>query len=299
MSLLFKPKSYLVPKDESELSNILNEYRERAKIIAGGTGIYEIAHRGLLSEIEVLVDTRKLGLSYVKRDNNSNGSSSLRIGAATTMSTLIRSEELKRGKQLQAIFDALKAIQPLQVKNVATVAGAICTALPFFDLPVALLSLGARVKIGPSEKTKSLTDFIRGYFAIDLDQGEFVREVEIPVEEENSASAFQKFALTHDDWALINCGVSLSLDTDNHKISKSTIIFGGGVGERPVRASNIEQSLEGIVVQDDESKIKQVFETEISKDLEPISDIRSSAEYRMHLAKVIGRRTLLQAANRV
>jgi len=90
LSLLFKPKSYLVPKDEGELSKILKEYGERAKIIAGGTGIYEIAHRGLLSDIEVLVDTRDLGLSYVKRE-----SASLRIGAATTMTSLFHSKNSK------------------------------------------------------------------------------------------------------------------------------------------------------------------------------------------------------------
>lgn len=296
MSLLFKPKSYLVPKDECELSKILKEYGEKARIIAGGTGIYEIAHRGLLSDIETLVDIRDLGLSYVRREP-----SSLRIGAATTMTTLFHSQELKKEEKMQAMVDALSAIQPLQVKNVATIAGAICMALPFFDLPVALLSLNAKVKTGPEEKTKALSDFIKGYFAIDLESGEFVREIEIPIEDrENSASAFQKFAITHDDWALINCGVSLSLDKGKDRVAGSTIIFGGGVGERPVRATNVEKALEGMKkIQGDESKLKEIFEREIPKDLEPISDIRSSAEYRMRLAKVVGRRTFLQAANRV
>ncbi len=294
MSLFFKPKSYLVPKDEGELSKILKEYGETARIIAGGTGIYEIAHRGLLSDIEALVDIRDLGLSYVKRE-----SAYLRIGAATTMTTLFHSQELKKEKKFQAIVDALGAIQPLQVKNVATIAGAVCTALPFFDLPVALLSLNAKVKTGPQDKTKALSDFIKGYFAIDLEPGEFVSEIEIPTKDlENSASAFQKFAITHDDWALINCGVSISLDKGNNKVANSTIIFGGGVGEKPVRATSVEKAIEGMKIKEDESKFKEIFEREIQKDLEPISDIRSSAEYRMRLAKVIGRRTLLQAANR-
>jgi CO/xanthine dehydrogenase FAD-binding subunit len=295
LSLLFKPKSYLVPKDEGQLAKILKEHGEKARIIAGGTGIYEIAHRGLLSDIEALVDIRNLDFTYVRHE-----SASLRIGAATTMTTLFHSQELKKEKKFQAIIDALSAIQPLQVKNVATIAGAICTALPFFDLPVALLSLNARVKTGPEEKTKTLSDFMRGYFAINLEPSEFVREIEIPLDDqENGASAFQKFAITHDDWALINCGVSLSLDKEKERVASSTIVFGGGVGERPVRASNVEKSLEGMKIKEDESKFKEIFEREIPKDLEPISDIRSSAEYRMRLAKVVGRRTFLQAVNRV
>jgi CO/xanthine dehydrogenase FAD-binding subunit len=295
LSLLFKPKSYLVPKDEAELSTILKECGEKARIIAGGTGIYEIAHRGLLSEIEALVDIRDLGLSYVKRE-----STSIRIGAATTMTNLFHSQELRNEKKLQAITDALSAIQPLQVKNVATIAGAICTALPFFDLPVALLALGATVKIGLGSKSaKPLSDFIKGYFAIDLSPGEFVREIEIPIDgNKNISSAFQKFAITHDDWALINCGVCVSLDKSRGEVTSSMIVFGGGVGERPVRATNVEKSLEGMKIESDESKFKEIFEREIPKDLEPISDIRSSAEYRMRLAKVIGRRTFLVAVNR-
>ncbi len=292
MSLAFQPRSFLRPRTKEELSKHLKEFGEAAKIIAGGTGIYEIAHRGLLSDVEALIDISGLNLSYVKLEDDS-----LRIGAATTMSTLFASKDLTRSKALGGIIDALKAIQPLQVKNVATVGGSICTALPFFDLPVALLSLGARVRMGPGGTAKTLSDFIKGYFSVDLERGEFVEEVEIPIGKKNIASAFQKFALTHDDWALINCGVSVSLD-ENMQIMDSVIIFGGGVPEKPVRAKSVEQSLLGLRA-DDESKIKQAFEGEVSKDLEPISDIRSSAEYRGRLAKIIGRRTCVQAISRV
>lgn len=292
MSLAFKPKSYLVPQDETELSKIMSDLGDRARILAGGTGIYEIAHRGLISDLEALVDIGKLKLSYVKKAN-----SMIRVGAATTMSTLFHSLETTSENELAGIIDALRAIQPLQVKNVATIGGAICTALPFFDLPVALFSLRASVRIEPQGESKKISDFVKGYFAIDLRSGEFVKEVEIPIGKKNRASAFQKFALTHDDWALINCGVSVSLDRDR-KIQEIDVVFGGGVGERPVKATNLEKSLIGQSVKD-ETKIKEIFKKHIPDDLEPISDIRSSSEYRLHLAKVIGRRTLLQAATRI
>ncbi|MDH2900007.1 MAG: FAD binding domain-containing protein [archaeon] len=291
MSLAFRPKSFFKPSSEAELSKYLKQFGERAKIIAGGTGIYEIAHRGLLSDVEALVDISGLNLSYIE-----SSSDVTRIGGATTMSALYQSKQIADRKELSAVLDSLKSIQPLQVKNVATIAGAICTALPFFDLPVALLSIGSRVRIGPTGAIKNLSDFVKGYFSVDLDQGEFVKEIEIPVGNKNTASAFQKFALTHDDWALINCGVSVSLDR-GREISDSAIVFGGGVGEKAVRAKSIEKSLIGTRI--DESKIKEIFDKEISKDLEPISDIRSSAKYRLHLAKVVGRRTFLEALGRI
>jgi CO/xanthine dehydrogenase FAD-binding subunit len=293
LSLSFRPKSFFRPTSERELSNYLREFGDKARIIAGGTGIYEVAHRGLLSEVEALVDLSRLNLSYVKYSRRI-----LKIGGATTMSTLFLSKEISDRIDLSGIIDALKAIQPLQVKNVATIAGAICTALPFFDLPVALLSLDSRLLIGPEGSSKDLATFIKGYFAVDLDRGEFVKEIEIPLVKRNRASAFQKFALTHDDWALINCGVSVSLEKSG-EIVDPMVVFGGGVGEKPVRAKSVEESLDGLRFDDGESKIKEVFDKQVSKDLEPISDIRSSAEYRLHLAKVIGRRTLLVALSRI
>jgi CO/xanthine dehydrogenase FAD-binding subunit len=291
VSSFFKPKLFFKVKSEEEASRYLKEFGDRCKIIAGGTGIYEIAHRGLLSDVEALIDISGLNLSYVK-----SADGSVRIGSTTTMSDLLHSEEIKNAKELSGLIDALKAIQPLQVKNVATIGGAICTALPFFDLPVALLSLRSRVRTSPSESLKDLADFIKGYFALDLDQGEFVKEIEIPVGKRKTASAFQKFSITHDDWALINCGISISFDNSG-KISDSTVIFGGGVGEKPVRAKSVEESLNGIEIE--EGRIKEIFESKVPKDLEPISDIRSSSEYRLHLANVLGRRTCLEALARI
>jgi CO/xanthine dehydrogenase FAD-binding subunit len=292
LSQAFQPKSYLRPNNEAELSKSLKELGDSARIIAGGTGIYEIAHRGLLSDVETLVDISGLGLSYVKSE-----SGALRIGAATTMSALFVSKELTNSNETMGIIDALKAIQPLQVKNVATVGGSICTALPFFDLPVALLSMRAKVRLGPTGSTKPLSDFVNGYFSVDLSQGEFVKEIEIPLGKKNSASAFQKFAITHDDWALINCGVSVSVDENKH-VSSSTIFFGGGVPDKPVQARSMENSLVGIAV-GYEHGIKEIFDNEVSKELEPLSDIRASSDFRLHLAKVIGRRTFIEALRRI
>ncbi|HYB04392.1 MAG TPA: FAD binding domain-containing protein, partial [Nitrososphaerales archaeon] len=209
MSQSFKPREYLIVSSESEASEILSRKGDKARIIAGGTGIYEVAHRGLFSEVECLVDVSGLKLSYVRRE-----SGVLHVGACTTMTTLFEDQELSLYPALGALYDALRAIQPLQVKNVATIGGAICTALPFFDLPVALATLDAQIIIAPNNRTVSLLDFIQGFFAVDLRPGEFLKEVVIPYGEKFSStgSSFLKFALTGDDWAIINCGTRVTLD---------------------------------------------------------------------------------------
>jgi len=290
LSQSFKPREYLIVSSESEASEILSRKGDKARIIAGGTGIYEVAHRGLFSEVECLVDVSGLKLSYVRRE-----SGVLHVGACTTMTTLFEDQELSLYPALGALYDALRAIQPLQVKNVATIGGAICTALPFFDLPVALATLDAQIIIAPNNRTVSLLDFIQGFFAVDLRPGEFLKEVVIPYGEKFSStgSSFLKFALTGDDWAIINCGTRVTLDGGDG-ISSLRICFGGGVGEKLARVTRLEELFLG-VSWSDQQKIMEILEVHLPGELETITDLKASSKYRTHLAKVLARRSIEQA----
>jgi len=286
----FRPQAYLKPRTEKELAEILGSQQTKARIIGGGTGIYELSGRGLLSEVDTLVDISGLGWAYVR-----GRGSSIRIGSATTMTDLLLSDALKT-RACGAVVDALRAIQPLQVKNVATVGGAICMGLPFFDLPTALIAVDAVVHVGPTDRLVKLHDFLRGYFSIDLAPHEFVRKVEVPLGTDSRSSAFQKFALTSDDWATINCGVSLALGR-GRRIKDSRLVFGGGVGERPVRASLTEKALEGVAARGGD--VKAILKKQLPLELETTADSRASSEYRLELAKVLGRRTIMLASERM
>ena len=293
MSQSFKPKEFVVAKTESEAIELLKKYGEKARIIAGGTGVYEVAHRGLFAEVEVLIDITRLELNYVRRDEGF-----LRIGSCATMSSIFETSSLAEIPELVALVDALKTIQPLQVKNVATVGGAICTALPFFDLPVSLIALDADVVIAPDGRTVKLEDFIQGYFAVDLREGEFVREILVPLKKTSSeriGSSFLKFALTGDDWAIINCGSRVEIG-EQDTLCTVRLCFGGGVGEKPRRVPRLEMKLAGVKMSD-EADLKSILNQNIDGELEPVSDLKASSKYRMHLAKVLARRSIIRSAN--
>jgi CO/xanthine dehydrogenase FAD-binding subunit len=287
LSQFFKPRDYFVAESQKETTDLLRKFGDKARLIAGGTGIYEVAHRGLLAEVQVLVDITKLSLSYVRLEQKS-----LNLGSCTTMTSIFETAQLANHPELGALLDALRAIQPLQVKNVATVGGAICTALPFFDLPVSLIAMDTGVIVAPDNRAVKLEDFIQGYFSVDLRLGEFVREVRVPLSE-RAGSSFQKFALTGDDWAIMNCGSRIKIDKSN-TISDAHLCFGGGVGERPKRATHLEQALHD-VNPNDEAHLKAVIDGHIGEDIDPISDLKASSKYRIHLAKVLARRSILQS----
>jgi CO/xanthine dehydrogenase FAD-binding subunit len=291
LSLSFKPKEYIVATSESQITKLLLERGERARIIAGGTGIYEVAHRGLFSEVECLIDISQLHLSYTRIEE-----SVLRIGTYTSLSSIFETLKVDRRPELGALYDALVCIQPLQVKNVATIGGAVCAAFPFFDLPVALLVLDACVILSPDNRKVRLGDFIQGYFALDLRPGEFVREIVMPLHDgaERVGSSFVKFALTGDDWAIINCATRLKID-NGEEILEARLGFGGGVGDKLRGATRTGELLRGVSSRD-ESRLRKILEENIGLELEPISDLKASSRYRAHLAEVLAWRSFLKSA---
>ncbi len=271
--------------------SILHKFGEKAKIIGGGTDIYGLANRGLLSHVDALVDISRLALSNVKTSDRY-----LRIGASTTLSELSTSPSLKEAS-LGAIGDALTQTRPIQVKNAATVAGCICSGLPFFDLPIALLALDASVRVyGRNGYRKiPLEKFFLGYFSVDLKRGEFVTEIDVPKHSLPAGSAFQKFAITGDDWAIVNAAASLSVSS-NGRCKSARIVIGGAVGPTPVRVTRAEKLLLG------ETPATETFRKaseEAAREIQPDTDIRASAEYRKKLCKVIVERSLKQAYSRV
>ena len=106
--------------------------------------------------------------------------------------------------------------------------------------------------------------------------------------------SFEKFAITGDDWALVNCGAYVTLNGE--AISQARLCFGGGIGEKPRRVEGVEKSLEGVRATDI-INVKTILDQKLSAELETISDIRASSEYRAQLANVLGRRCLMRAGS--
>ena len=152
------------------------KYGEGARIIGGGTQIYELAERGLLSETTALVDLVGLKIDRIERKGRS-----LEIGASVKLSELEEHDAIKR-PDLGAVLDSLGSIHPVQVKNLATVGGAVCSSISFFDLPVGLAALEATVEVfcgkGRARK-RPVAEFMVDFLTPDLNPGEFVTGVTI------------------------------------------------------------------------------------------------------------------------
>lgn len=289
--MVFAPTHYFRPRTIKEAISILSKYRNSARLVGGGTMVHELAERGLLSNVEALVGIEGLDLNYIEK-----GERTLRIGASTTIADLLESEALGEEKCLAGLIEALSEIRPLQVRNVATIGGAICSAIPTFDLPVALVAHDCVVKIvgGRGAKSMRLEGFYKGIFETKLAAGEMVTEVRVPLKRDGSASAFTKLAVTGDDWAIVNSAVSLTMGY-NGKCNDVRIAVGGGGLERAMRIRKAEATVRGKKV-DDEIIIatsKRAGKAGFS------DDSRASGNYRRAMCGEIVSRTLRSALRRV
>jgi len=287
--MVFKPSDYFQPSTPEEVCELLSKYGKHARIIAGGTAIYELAKRGLADEVKEIISLRKVPLRYVRRDGEG-----LHVGSATTLADLMTAEQTRNDPSMLLLMDALHEIRPMQVRAVATVGGEICTSLPLLDLPTALLAVEAEIMIqGPTgRRTVPLEEFLVDFFLNTLGKGEFVIEALIPTQPARCGAAFMKFGRTAYDFNLVNVGVRLTFEAK--RVCTDSRIFLGGVGRVPFRATSSENELRGSGI--DERSVSHAVEA--LGQFKALPQIHGGPEYKRDLAKVLLRECIKRSSER-
>ena len=276
----FHPSDYFAPSTPDEVCSLLMQYGKHARLIAGGTAIYELTKRGLADEVKQLISLRNLPLKYVLQ--NGDG---LHIGTMTSLADLARAPEIREDPSLRVVSEALSEIRPNQVRNVATIGGEICTSLPLLDLPPALLAVDTLLIVQGKGGKRSipLSTFLVDFFLNALRPGEFLIEALLPKQPARSGSAFMKFGRTAYDFNLVNVATRLSLASDN--TCTDARIYLGGVGRVPMRATASENELRGRKIED--GAVDRA--SEALGAFKAIPQIHGDAEYKRDIARVLVR----------
>jgi aerobic carbon-monoxide dehydrogenase medium subunit len=261
--------------------------------VAGNTTLYEFARQGALSDVEHLIDMERLGLSYVRMDPSSGN---LCIGATTTFSEMMASPLLENRSYL-ALRDAASKITPPQIRNTGTMGGSICSGIPFYDMPTAVMALEAKVKVLSvrGERLIDVGDFFQDYFLTSLAPDEMVLEVRFEPPSSDSASSFLKLGRMSVDFAVVNAATSLAVDPSSGKVTKATIAL-GAVSNVVVRSRVAENILLGgrLLGEDGDQLIQRAADS-ASVDLEPTPSVHASSKYKKRVIPVIVRDALLRA----
>ena len=183
-----KKFEYLRPKTVDEAISLLESHGEKGRYIAGGTDvIVKIKEKKWTPDY--LISLRHIpDLAYIHRDPEGI----LRLGALTTHRMLEQSSLIRR--YYPCIFDAVEHIGSVQIRNVATIGGNICNAVPSADGVIPLLILGAQVTLaGPKGKRSlPLKSFFLGPGLTLMEPGEILTEFFIPPLPANSSGGYVK-----------------------------------------------------------------------------------------------------------
>ena len=273
---------YAKPLVLEEALNVLSKNEGDTYILAGGTDLL-IALRHNLIDAKHIIDIKSIPELDVFEFVEGKG---LLIGANVVCNALIESEIVK--EKYTALHDAAAVLATYPLRNRATLVGNICNGSPGADLPPSLLIYDAAVKIASAEgeRTVPLKDFFTGVKKTQLAANELVISVLLPdpgSAEDRSCYHRQTRLKGHD---LSSVGVACRINGDG----KAAIGI-NAVAITPLRLTVLEDELntKGIT----EESISWAAE-EIKNHIKPISDVRASKEYRLHMAGVLLKQGLTQ-----
>jgi len=275
---------YLSPTTVQEACSLLVQHGDKAKLLAGGTDVLNQMKERVIKP-EYVIGMRAINdLDYIKEDSDG-----IKIGALTTLASLLKSSLIK--KKLPCLAEVPGKMATVQIRNMGTVAGNLCNAAPSADAAPILICLGAQAKItGPDgDRVVALQDFFTGPGQTVLGAGEILTEIQVPSQPANTAGAYFKMSRVSVDLALVGVGVVLTMDGDSCKDIKISL---GAVAPTPIRAKKAEKLLKGKKI--DENLIEEAGKI-ASEEASPIDDIRASAFYRTEIVKVYTKRAIRQA----
>ncbi|WP_044894385.1 FAD binding domain-containing protein [Bacillus alveayuensis] len=283
---------YYNPSNLEECLNLLHEYGDQAKIIAGGQSLLPMLKLRMV-EAPIIIDiNRVLELQEFGERFHKDGKRFLKIGALTRHKTLASHPLILA--RYSAISDAAKYIGDVQIRNRGTIGGSLVHADPAADLPVPILALDATLRIlsKDGERTYSAEDFFLGLMMTVVEDNEILVSIEIPSPQPGTGTAYSKHALVFGDFAVISVGASVTLQGD---VCRTSRIYVGGVNPRPQRAVNTEEFLNGKTIT---SEILQQASEIISEEIEVETDMRASATYRKVLLRQYGFKVISKAIQR-
>lgn len=274
---------YYSVRSVSEALELLAEHQERARIIAGGTDLLIELERDQRPGVGALIDISRVpGLDQIERRGDQ-----IRLGCLVTHNHVVGSAlVVERGLPLaQACWE----VGAPQIRNRATVAGNLITASPANDTITPLIALGAEVTLASvrGERTVALADFYRGVRQTAMQADELLTSISFPALGRNERGIFLKLGLRQAQAiAVVNAAVILTFEGDVIRQARITL---GSVAPTIVRAPVAEQALIGRSLSQDVIAQAARLAGAASS---PIDDVRSSAQYRSEMVKVLVARAL-------
>lgn len=270
---------YAAPSSLDEVFTELSS-GDDVKLLAGGHSLLPLMKLRLAGP-EKLVDLRRVpGLRGINRGNGD-----FVIGAMTTHAEL-------EDANLGLLARAAGSIADRQVRHRGTLGGTLAHGDSASDLPAVMLAAEATftaASAGGQSRSIAAADMFRDYLTTALGEAEVLTEVRVPALS-GYGWGYEKFNRRAEDWAMV--AVCALVKVDGGTISDVRVGL-TNMASTPVRATAVEDALRGRSVS---AELIAAAAEKAADGTDPPADLNATADYKRHLARVMCRRALTEAA---
>ena len=273
-----------IPTSKHEALDILSKHD--CYILAGGSDLMVVKKNiaGYLPKFDkdVLYVSHIEELKGIYKDEKG-----VHIKAGTTM------DEVENSPLVPSILKkAVSEVASVNIRHFATLVGNIANASPAGDTIVVDVLLDAVLKLESvnGERLVKAEDFVQGVRKIDRRSNELITEIIFPELDYNGETWFKVGSRKADSISKVMVGGIYKIS--GKSLEYFALVF-GSVSIKPVRSHELENELKCMSL-DDVKKNKEHIVEEYAKLIKPIDDQRSTAEYRLTVAKNITRKFIEQ-----
>lgn len=274
--------SYHKPQTLEEALQLKKEH-PRAVFIAGGTDVMvQIKNRELRPSD--LISLRNIpDLSHIEV----NGGAC--IGSLTTITDIIHHPELARA--FPVLREAAERIGSVQIRNVATLGGNLCNSSPCADMALPLLIHEANVRLHSLNATREIPieEFFQAPGKSCLRDDEIMTHILLDTTGEKALTGFMKKGRVKMDLSIVSVALLLEMEGN---LCRRARLAAGSAAPVPLRLRLAEERLQGSILTE---KVIQEVQTLSEESVLPITDIRSSDNYRRQIVGVFVKRGLARA----
>ena len=256
-----------------------------AALISGGTAHASRRERGGYPFARRLIALNRIPELHALSMDARGG---LSVGSAVSLERMHRDARIRAA--WPGIADAFDAVGATRIRGMITVGGSVGPLIAGFDLPLALLAIGARVRLAGPQGRRTVD--IGPLFKARLQTGEIVTGVEVDPHPSRASSSFCKF-MPRGVLEIPTVNTAASVTVDSWGACTHARVAVGAVSFQPIviePTALLGQSI-------DTARAREAVR-EVGAAAQPMADVRGSVAYKRAMAVEFAARALVLAAQR-
>lgn len=285
------------PKTIDAVCTILAEGAQRGQqvvVLAGGTDwivdrhLMPIARAGA---IDLVVDVTGVSELRAVRLHETNGEKRLTLGGGVTYWALRRDPQIARAIPMLGLM--AKDVGAVQIQTRGTLAGNIASASPAADGVPALMALDGVVTLRSHAGTRDvpLADFFTAYRKTVMRKDELIVAIDVRIPAEGARVSWRKVG-TRLAQAISKVALASVVEADAAGVVTRARFGMASVGPITASLPTVRAYVEGKRL----TQIDRVaLDAAVAADITPIDDVRSTGDYRLHVANALVFRAVTHA----